>query len=448
MRNRWLIPALALALGFSMLWGVSQFRLARQLSLRNENNYQRAFQELGVHSQGVERELGRALVTTSANMRGKIMANLWREAHSAQEDIGQLPVAPSTMVNTQGFFTGMADFSRELSERNIEDKPLTAAELTKLKNYYREQKRFNGQLNNIRNLSQRGRMPWSNTERTFFDGRPEKFRQNTIFRSFQALEGQMPRLAGANQEELPAAGPAPSANTINQDRARQVAMVFVGAPAWGRYRFREMVVGSGTQAAYRFQGTPLQRGQGQLIIDVSRKEGEVLWMLRERHIPAQRITAARATAVAKEFLARRGFPSMTVNSVETYNNTTVINLAPLDQGVAVYPEIVRVQVAMDNAEVTGYNGSNFVYHHRERGPLTFTVQQSQARDQAAKNLQVQKVKRVLIRTDEGQEDPAYEVRGRMDGDVFLVYINARTGAEERITRLSPPEPATLPGYLQ
>ncbi|MBC7344984.1 MAG: germination protein YpeB, partial [Clostridia bacterium] len=50
-------------------------------------------------------------------------------------------------------------------------------------------------------------------------------------------------------------------------------------------------------------------------------------------------------------------------------------------------------------------------------------------------LKIQRVRKALIPLDSGKEVLCYELRAERGPETYLIYINARTGAEERIFKV-------------
>ena len=102
----------------------------------------------------------------------------------------------------------------------------------------------------------------------------------------------------------------------------------------------------------------------------------------------------------------------------------------------IYPDQAKVKVALDNGEVIGVDARQYLTHHRVRGLPAPKITEQQARAQLRPDLAVTRAQLALIPDLAGTgERLTYEFQGKLGEDVYLVYINAETGAEEQILQL-------------
>ena len=115
-------------------------------------------------------------------------------------------------------------------------------------------------------------------------------------------------------------------------------------------------------------------------VDVTQKGGNVLWMLYNRPVGAQeQINVDQAKSLGKRFLEEHGYRDM----VDTYylkeDNTAIINYAYKQGDVIVYPDLIKVKIALDNGEITGFESKGYITNHRERSIPQPKITMEQAR---------------------------------------------------------------------
>jgi germination protein YpeB len=133
---------------------------------------------------------------------------------------------------------------------------------------------------------------------------------------------------------------------------------------------------------------------------------------------------------------------------ETYyeieNNVMTVNYAYSDLGKRVYPDLVKVSVAMDNGEILGYDAKGFLVNHTEREYPEKLYSQTSAEKSISPKLTVLSHRLAVIPTDGLNEKLCYEfVCQSESGRKTLVYINAETGEEEQILLLVESESGVL-----
>ncbi len=154
-----------------------------------------------------------------------------------------------------------------------------------------------------------------------------------------------------------------------------------------------------------------------------------------RPVTDARLRSAEARARAAAFLERRGFQGMTPTYTTRVNNTEVVSFVYQDGGTLIYPDQIKVKVALDNGQVIGLDAVGYFTNHHRRNlpPPKLTLEQARARVNV--RLNVEGVRLTLIPTEGGKEILAYEVRGRLGRDTYLVYIDALTGEEVNILKV-------------
>ena len=86
------------------------------------------------------------------------------------------------------------------------------------------------------------------------------------------------------------------------------------------------------------------------------------------------------TQVAKAFMEGRGYPTMQPAYAQYYAGAAVVNLVPEQDGVLLYPDLVKVWVDVATMQVIGIDAHNYMVNHCTRtfdGPL---MEQQSVRD--------------------------------------------------------------------
>jgi len=86
--------------------------------------------------------------------------------------------------------------------------------------------------------------------------------------------------------------------------------------------------------------------------------------------------------------------------------------------------------------VLGMDARQYLTHHRRRTLPRPRLTEADARSRLNPGWEVSRVQLALIPDLSGTgEVLAYEFQGKLGEDIYLVYINAETGAEEQILQL-------------
>ncbi len=109
-----------------------------------------------------------------------------------------------------------------------------------------------------------------------------------------------------------------------------------------------------------------------------------------------------------------------------------INYAYLQDNVTIYPDLIKVKIALDNGEVLGMETTGYLNNHTQRTIETPSISLEKAKALLNKKLSITSEDLAIIPTEWNTEIFCYEFKGRVDDTDFLVYVNAQTGKEENI----------------
>ena len=121
---------------------------------------------------------------------------------------------------------------------------------------------------------------------------------------------------------------------------------------------------------------------------------------------------------------------------ETYflkqDGIITINYAYTQNDVVIYPDLIKLKIALDNGEIMGIETKGYLNSHEERNIEEVKVSKETAKENLNKNLEIKSENLAIIPTEWKTEVLCWEFKGTVDDTDFLVYINAETGKEEDI----------------
>ena len=109
-----------------------------------------------------------------------------------------------------------------------------------------------------------------------------------------------------------------------------------------------------------------------------------------------------------------------------------INYAYVQDKVTVYPDLIKLKIALDNGEILGMETSGYLNSHTQRTFVTPKISQDEARSKINKNLDIVSEGLAMIPTEYQTEILCWEFKGIVEDRQFLVYINVETGKEEDV----------------
>lgn len=444
----WVVGLLAVAaVGY---WGFQQHSARESMRVYVGNSYQRAFFNVTDHVRNIEAMLAKGLVAADRQQDIELFTDVWQQSNAALDNISQLPVSDVQLGRTAKFLTQVGDYCHSLVLKTAEGETVDEDNWQTLNQLYRQSSVLSRELQAINDNVTNGRFD-------FYQLAEEAGRKlgptgrNLANANFSTMTKQMqdyPSLVydGPFSDHLERVKPKGLSNeNATQVQARQKAEEFVDRRQETNYTGRVTGQVEGNIPAYRVEVTP-QGGntrRDKAIMDVSRQGGEVVWMLQPRNIGEARWDTDRAREKAAKFLADRGHKNMAARYFQRQDNAITFNFAAQEGNVLLYPDLIKVTVALDDGEVVGYEARGYLMSHHDRDLPEPRVSREEAAALINPHLKVKEGRLTVIPEGVDNEKLAWEFEGDLDRETFLVYINALTGREENILRLYKTDQGTL-----
>lgn len=437
---RILFPVTAVALVGAAVWGYQEHNEKNSILIKAENSYQRAFHDLTYNIEKLHDELGKSLVVNSRNQVTPTLANVWRLAYEAQQNVGQLPLILMPFNNTEEFLSKVADFAHRVAVRDLSREPLTEKEYKTLKTLYTNSKKIMKQLRHVQTEVLDKHLRWMDVETALAS--EDKTMDNTIIDGFKLIDKQVQEFDeidwGVNVQSSNRPERKPlrvSGKTIGKQEAARIAQSFVGIKSG-----KVSVDDSGKSADYSAYSVSIQSKGNPIRMDVTKKGGKVVWLLNERDIKEERLTLKQAEAKARKFLESHGYKNMVPVENDSYQGLAVFTFVHQQNGVRIYPDAVTVKVALDNGDVNGFHAEEYLKNHKTRVLPTVKINNQQARKIVNPNLKIQAHRLALIESKrDGQEILCHEFTVRFENATYMIYVNALTGDEEEVVKMDTEE---------
>ncbi|MEW5762444.1 MAG: germination protein YpeB [Bacillota bacterium] len=454
MRRRWILAALiaALVVGAVGAWGYDQTRARRSMEIFLSNRFRQAFYDTLAHVQNVEVLLGKARAAGAEPQEIALLADIWQQALLAETSVTQLPVDPVVVSRTAKFLSQTADFANTLLRKTAVGEEALAAHREDLNRLYTQAASLNRELRAVeRRVREWGADFWDIAAGV--QARPAARKPGTALpgeNTFRALNRelqQQPTLIYdgpfsdhlERKKPLGLTGPA-----ITEAEAVRRALAFVDRRAGLTYTARPLGVTRGRIPSFRIEvGGRKGQATEATYVDVSRQEGRVVQSMTVRAFGPRQVSIERARARAEAFLSTRFKESFVPTYYLIQNNQAVFTFAGLEKDVVLYPDQVKVAVALDNGQIVGFEAQGYYMEHHARTLPKPALTLDEARRRLSPRVTVEKARLAVIPTDGGKELLTYEFRVRLDRDTFLIYINAANGREEKILKLVPTPNGTL-----
>ena len=414
--------------------GIILYQKQREYKQASENSYNMAFYELVNYVQNVETYLAKSLISTTPEHGAETLTNVWREANLAQAYLSRLPIESQELENTERFLNQVSDYSYSLSRKNIYNESLSQEDLKNLKDLHGYSQDLENTLNQLSEDLNSGRFEWGELTKKGTVAFAQQV-DNISKESFSNLEENFHEYSGliydgafsehlTKQDKKGLTG-----EDISEEQATQIAKQFIGED-----QIKEISsLGLSENATIPVYDFSLKNNQDQSSnISISQKGGHVVYYNSNREVGIEAISQEEANEKGKQFLTGKGFPNMKETYFLKQEGIVTINYAYSQDGVIMYPDLIKVKVALDNGEVLGIETSGYLNNHEERNLPEIKISKEEAKNTLNKDLQIESEGLAMIPTEWQSEIYCYEFKGKVDDSEFLVYINCENGREEDI----------------
>lgn len=417
-------------------FGISIYAYKQKESYRLaiENSYNMAFYQLVDYAQEVEIYLAKSLISGSPESSTENLTYIWREANLAQTYLSMLPINSNELENAAKFLNQVSDYSYSLYKKTIEGNELAKSDLDNLDMLHNLSIELEGTLNQLALDLNNGKISWSELTRKE-DPAFSKQVSNMSHDSFSNLEENFHEYAGLiydgafsehiiNTEKKGLTG-----DDIDEEAAKKIVEEFVNKES-----IKETQSLGNTEHAEidAYDFTITQKDNSKKWISISKKGGHIISMNSNRNVTAEIKKQEEIDAISDQFLKDKGFENMKKTYYTKNNGIETINYAYEQNDVIIYPDLIKVKIAMDNGEILGFESTGYLNSHTTREVQEPKISVDEARAKINPSLEIESERLAIIPTEFQTELLCWEFKGTIGDRDFLLYVNVENGKEEDI----------------
>ena len=424
----WILLSVILLIVIAIL-GYNLYEQKNKYATITENDYNKAFYEVVDYVQNVKTYLAKTMVSKTAEHGAEMLTHVWRESNLAQSYLGMLPIESQELENTEKFLNQISEFSYSLSRKTIEGNELSDDDMSKIKELYNYSNDLSNTLNEMSDELNNGTLKWADlvkntesskiTEVSGFDVVEDNFHEFTGLIYDGAFSEH---ITSSEKKGL-------TGEDIDEETAKQKAEEFIGKDKIKETKSNGYVE-NGDIPVYRFEITTNE--EQNIGISISKKGGHVVFLNYNRNVTEEKISPEESVQKGKEYLNNKGFPNMQETYYLKENGFITVNYAYKQNNIVIYPDLIKVKIALDNGEIIGLESTGYLNNHYERNISKNLISIEDAKKQLTNNIEIKSEGLAIIPTEWNTEILCYEFKGKVEDIDFIAYINAETGEEEDI----------------
>lgn len=403
----------------------------------NTDSNNRAMYEVITSVNNIDTLVAKVRITMSKEYNIITLSEITTEATSAKENLAALPVNQNAMSNVSKFLSQVIGYSQTLTKSLANGENLTDTDHKNLDKINEVSNNLNGTLKEIYSSLTSGKIKWDEVEKiasSKLDEDKNELNLNgreKVKDSLEDYEGLIYDGAFSNHIESVAPKFLTDKEVSVEKASKKVRECVENAT---EKEIEEVIYSGETQGrlnVYNFE-VKLKDTDYTIDVDITKRNGLLLLLMSDRSVTKQNIEIEEAKEIGDKYLESLGLSNFDPTYYLTTDNMTTINYAATQDGVLLYPDLIKVKIAMDTGEVCSVECTGYIFNHTNRENLKATISEEKAKENLSKDMKVESTRLAVIPTDSNNEVLTYEFKGTIEDKTFLIYINAKTGKEENI----------------
>lgn len=386
----------------------------------------------------VETLLTKFEVTNTPEQRAKILAEVWKQSNLAKTNLVELPSNQKTIEDASNYLSQLSDYSFVLMKtcidgENIKDKDINS--LKKMREYATDLRiEFASIVDDLND----GSIKWDEVQKALEKQNKNKNKENKTAvetigiedtsKVFQDYEGLI--YDGAFSSHIMNIKPKMlKGKDISVKDGEKIIEKLYKKSEIESIKYTGETKGRIETYGYDLK---LLNHDENIDIQITKDSGYVLWILTDKNVKNSDISINEAKKKGKEFLEKLGYKNMKDTYYSIYENMITINYAYEENGCIMYTDLIKVKVSLDDGMICSMESHGYINNHIDNRKLDTKISIEEASNKLNKNLKVEGKNLAIIPTEAKSEKLVYEFKGKINDKYFLVYIDAKTGAEEKI----------------
>ena len=436
-KEKHLLTITILILVIAICAGVLAYKNYKEYTNIKKNKYNMAFFETVDYVENIENYLAKSLITKESNTSAESLIQIWRETNLAAAYLSQIPVSTEGLSKTEKFLNQTSEYTYYLFRRNLDGKDLTDEELDKLNELHNYSLEVKSTLNQLSEDINAERLNWDELDyntSTMFSTEVSNISKDgfdAIESNFEEYDGLIydgaysEHIVNENKRGL-------TGNEIDEEKAKTIVMNFVGENKIKSIN-SDGLSENGNIECYTFTTILNDNENNPMTIAISKKGGHIVFSNYNRNVEEETISEDKADEFAKNFLNERGFTDLEKTYYTKQGGIMTINYAYEQNDVIIYPDLIKVKIALDNGDILGIETTGYLNNHETRKiDTTGIISKEEAKEKLSKNVVVESERLAIIPTEFKTEIFCWEIKGKINDRDFLIYANAKTGKIEDI----------------
>lgn len=423
-RGRGGLIATVIALGISTLILASVLAYVTLTPEKSDNvletAYRKSFYDTVAQVNSMDLDLSKALATSDSGAMQTYLVDVAVNSELAENNLQQLPIKDENKFYTTKIVNQVGDYAKYLNKKLIRGEKPSSTDHENLRNLYKA----NAALKDALQAAMEG----MGDDFTFAN--MAEIGGNALLdnlNELQELSVEYPELIydgpfsdGRDNREI---------KGLSGRKITEAEAVDVFTELFADYSPQNVYYtgkSTGNISAFGVQG---EIKGDTVYAQISETGGKLVMFSYSGSCGAVNYDGDAATEKARSFIEKTGVNGMKPVWINLSNNVYTINFAPEIDGVIIYPDLIKVRVCAETGMIIGLEATEYYSNHTERTIEKPTLTKAEARAKVSEDVSVETARLAVVPIGENAETICYEFSGTLDGDVYYIYIDAKSGRQ-------------------
>lgn len=406
-----------------------------------KSQYMRTLSDLSEFASSISVDLDKSLYVKTPKMMSQVASKLWRESLYAKSLLDTLPISYDKLQNTNKLLSQVGDYSQSLAKSFSNGEAITQEQRDVLSQLLKYCNNMCDEVFVLFDEVKTGGLPILSLQKDAQTNKrmsKQKTEESGGFADFEKGFTGFPIMVydGPFSDHILQKKPESlsSKPIVSKTKAREIASKVLGVSA---EKLTEGEDECSVMPSFEFTNDDK-------TVSINKQGGAMCYMLSSRDVGEIKISVEEAQKLALDFCAKQNINSIKPTYYEVLGNVVTFNFAKTAETVLIYPDLIKVSIALDKGSVMGFDARGYHMNTKERKDLTPKFSKEECKKNVSEYLKVNSETLCVIPSGGLKEMLCWEYKcTTKQGENVLVYINTATKQEEQIFILSISENGTL-----
>ncbi len=424
----WLAAVISLGVACLALSTVVTFGALRMndMTLENANGYRSTLYEMVAASEDMDSNLSKLRVSSGVNEQRALLTDILVDSELLESAIERMPIDNVTSTDISAFVNKTGTYCRNLLTKLSKGEPLTETEKNTVQYLYNVNAGLHNELNGLTNhMTEKDFLAFvggkqGNVSQKFGDmskGTLQK-PEDTIDAPFTE-EGNVGKNSIASEAE------------ISEGRAEELVKQYLRAYHIAETQYTGETVANDV-SCYNF--TLRDESGNEIFAQITKNGGKLAFFNTYEVCTEKNFDLETCDDLARKFLAEHGIEGVEAVWLADGGMVADLTYVSVQNGVRVYPELIRVRVCESKGRVVGIDSMEYLLNRKESRTVGEAISRESAQEKLAEGLTPYAAHLAIIPLN-GEEVLAHEFACTYGEEEYVVYLDAKTGDELQVYRV-------------